>query len=199
MTPFSLSQGGPGRSQAPAVTQSYGKQPRNLGLREKRPSRFYGNERRGWPSTFLAGDRATELRKQEAKQRKGSAQHYREGLSARPAAARRSRVCNCSPTAQALRKESGEWEQRLRKAREAGTPTAAHPSPFLASQPGAARNFGGMEETSPQSRYTVSSEMRPFTFPAGMSGLLPSGVGGGDKVDDCRCSTRCFTNPGSGK
>lgn len=108
MTRFSLSQGGPGGSQPPAVTQSYGKQPRNLGLREKRPSRFYGNERRGWPSTFLAGDRAMELRKQEAKQRKGSAQHCREGLSARPPAARRSRVCNCSPTTQALRNESGE-------------------------------------------------------------------------------------------
>lgn len=90
-------------------------------------------------------------------------------------------------------------EQRLRKAREAGTPTAAHPSPFPASQPGAARNFGGTEETSPQSRHTVSSELRPFTFPAEMSGLLPSGGSGGDKLDDCRCSTRCLTNPGSGK
>lgn len=158
--------------------------------------------RRGWPSTFLAGDLAMELRKQEAKQKKGSAQHCREGLSARPAAARRSRVCNCSPTTQTLRfatsRVSGK-EQRLRKAREAGTPTAAHPSPFPVSQPGAARNFRGTEETSPQSRYTVSSELRPFTFPAGMSGLLPSGGSGGDKVDDCRCSTRCFTNPGSGK
>ncbi|ELK11510.1 hypothetical protein PAL_GLEAN10024976 [Pteropus alecto] len=113
MTRFSLSQGGPGGSQPPAVTQSYGKQPRNLGLREKRPSRFYGNERRGWPSTFLAGDRAMELRKQEAKQRKGSAQHCREGLSARPPAARRSRVCNCSPTTQALRNESGFGHPRF--------------------------------------------------------------------------------------
>lgn len=73
------------------------------------------------------------------------------------------------------------------------------PQPLPSLTAGSGRNFGGHGGNIPtESGDTVSSELRLFTFPAGVSGLLPSG-GGGDREDDCRCSARCFTNLGSGK
>lgn len=73
------------------------------------------------------------------------------------------------------------------------TPAPARPH---SREPQKLRGHGG--NIPRESGYTVSSELRSFTFPDGVSGPLPSG-GCDDRGDDCRCSTRCFTNPGSGK
>lgn len=107
---------------------------KNLGLRERRPSRFYGNERREWPSASLAGDRAAELRKQEA--REAAQPCTAEALGAVPAAARAERggVCGCSPSTRApsAAGRASANQRRLRKASEVGTATAL-PGPFPAS------------------------------------------------------------------
>ena len=49
-----------GNSQPPALTLSYGKAAKKLGLGETRPRWFYGNERREWPSAFPAVERAAQ-------------------------------------------------------------------------------------------------------------------------------------------
>lgn len=107
----------------------------SLGLRERRPSRFYGNERRGWPRARLTGDRAVELLKQEAGEEAQPRTSPRQGGARSAVAAHEGRH-------NAGAQESGK-KQPLRKARDAGSAaTTAHPSPIPASQPGAAETSG---------------------------------------------------------
>lgn len=142
MTQFSSSQeGGPGGSQPPSQTLSYGKQPK-LCIRTRRPHGFYGNERRGGPSAFQAAGRAAELRKQERGKRLSpvpqtgarwrSPQRHGRGVAGSAAA---------QPTNSGAESEVGRTAARKRKSRR--TPPPLTPAaPFLASQP-VDRNFGG--------------------------------------------------------
>lgn len=117
-------------------------------LRERRPSRFYGNERRGWPSAFLAEDRPAELRKQEA------------GEAAQPCTAE---TLGGGPSrgkggsGRGLRQQPTNAGAELSEAGRVGTnggcgrqekraPPALNPSPFPISQPGAAETSGAMRK-----------------------------------------------------
>lgn len=145
MTPFPSSQGGgPGRSQPPAVTRKYRKQPRIWGSgRSKRPSRFYGNERRRWPSAWLAGDRAAELRQQEAGEWLGPAPPRGAGAIASAVPAEQGGVCHYRAPTREPRRASGK---------KSG---CRAPPPLPSVSTGNGRNFGGAEETSPRSQSTL--------------------------------------------
>ena len=59
---FSSQEGGPGGSPPPALTLSYGKQPRIWDSGRGVPVGSMETRDAEWPSAFLAGDRAAELR-----------------------------------------------------------------------------------------------------------------------------------------
>lgn len=190
--------GGPGGSQPPALTLNYVKQPRDS-ARDVLLGSMETGDAGGLAPSWQEIDPRSCANRRRGKQLKPALQRRSAAV---PAAARAGRggVCDRSPPTRAQSSASpSQWERTVaEKAGEAGT-AGAQPQPVPNLKTGSRRNFGGMEETTPESQGTLlSSKLRPFTFPAGESGMLPSG-GGGDWGDDCRCSTCSLTNPGAGK
>lgn len=199
MTPFSPSLvGGPRGSQPPALTLNYVKQPRDsargvpVGSMETRDAGGLAPSWQGIDLQSCANRRRGKPLK-PALQRRSAAV---------PAATRAGRggVCDRSPPTRAQSSASpGQWERMVAaKGRRTGHRRRSTEAPSQSQSRELQKLWGHVGNDPRESGYTVSSKLRPFTFPAEESEMLPSG-GGGDWGDDCRCSTRSFTNPGSGK
>lgn len=142
--------GGGGGSRPPAPTLHHDKQPRDS--RERRPSGFYGNGRRGRPSAFLAGEAEPPSWREPP-----SCANGRRGQPPQPALQTRWRQCRRRPG----RSGAGAAGAQLRgpgrgprkDAGEAGT-AALNPGPLPTSQPGAVETLeargGGGGERPPQ-------------------------------------------------
>lgn len=140
---------------------------KKLGLWEKRPSRFYGNERRRWPSAQVGGDRAAERRKRGAGETLGPP-HSREGLGAIASA-----VAVPVPAGQ-----GGVCRYRAPR----GSLGAAHPRPFLASPLGTAETSRAQRKHPHGVRVHCIFRVEALYLP-GRSVWLPSG---GSRGEDCR-------------
>lgn len=192
MTPFSSSQGGgPGRSQPPAVTRKHRKRPRKWGSGRSVPVGSMETRDAGGLAPGPAGDRLPSC----ANRRRGKRSAPRtaeRGSGPAPPQRRRSTAGSATaahPRGEPRRAGDGE-EERL--------PRTPAPSQRLNWERQKLRGHRGNIPTEPGD--AVSSEVRPFTFQAGVSCFLRASAGvTGEKTADCRCSTGCAANPGSGK
>lgn len=158
MTQFSSSQeGGPGGSQPPSQTLSYGKQPK-LCIRMRLPMGSMETRDAGGlvPSRLRAELQSCASRSGGS----GSAQYCRQALggSPRSGTGEASRGLQPQPTNSGAESEVGRTAARKRKSRR--TPLPLTPAaPFLALQP-VGRNFGGTARGGNipiETEYTVSS------------------------------------------
>ena len=156
MTLFSPSLvGGPGGSQPPALTLNYVKQPRDSARGGPVGSMETGDAG-GLAPSWQGTDLPSCASRRRGKPLKPALQRRSAAV---PAAARAGRggVCGGSPPTRAQSSASpGQWERTVAAGgrREAGS-AGTQPQPLPNLKAGSRRNFGGLEETTPECQGTL--------------------------------------------